>query len=187
MTQRQSADLQALLLRCADRDQQAFATLYERTSAKLFGIVIGILGRGTHAEDALQEIYLKVWQRSGSYRPQYGAPMTWLISVARNHALDVIRKNATENRLRDDRDTDALLQTLTGQASEGHADHLQAGILQQCLMQLESRARECILRAYCEGYSHQELSIRFDKPLGTVKSWIRRALASLRSCVDEHC
>lgn len=186
MTHGQSADLQQLMLRCADRDQQAFALLYDRTSATLYGILVNMLGPGPLAEDALQEVFIKVWRRSGSYRPAQGKAMTWLISITRHHALDVLRKHRTENLLRQETtNTDALLDSLQTQTN-GSADHLQAGILHRCLMQLEALSRECVVRAYCEGYSHQELSTRLDKPVGTVKSWIRRALANLRDCVDEH-
>lgn len=177
------APLETLLARAALRDRHAFASLYAATSVKLFSVVRRILQQETLAEESLQEIYLKIWNAAGDYHAGRGRPMTWMISLARNHAIDTLRAVGR----RPDMHGDALPESLTSNASGPEKQAANAAVaddLSQCLEQLAEDARECLQLAYCEGYTHQELSERTGSPVGTIKSWLRRGLGTLRDCLE---
>ena len=93
-----SADIADLIARCSLRDRAAFRTLYQRTSAKLFGVVLRVLKNRAEAEEAIQEVYIKIWQRADRYVPGQYSPISWLVAIARNHALDMIRARRPESR-----------------------------------------------------------------------------------------
>ena len=94
--ERRNEQLKELLAACALHDRRAFAQLYQMSSAKLYGVILRILGRDEWAQDCLQEAYIKVWHNAGNYRPYIAAPMTWMITIARNQALDLLRKRRRE-------------------------------------------------------------------------------------------
>ncbi|SME94934.1 RNA polymerase, sigma subunit, ECF family [Tistlia consotensis] len=176
--------LAPLLAACAAGDRAAFATLYQASSAKLFGVALRILRRDDWARDVVQDAYLTIWRRAGDYRAERGTPMTWMIAIVRNRALDRLRRDRGERSL--DELTEAGLepddpQALARVAAAGEGSGTR---LVTCLGQLDARARRCILRAYCEGYTHSELAEREAAALGTVKSWIRRGLIQLKSCLE---
>jgi len=172
-----------LLARCALRDREAFAALYDATSAKLFSVIQRILGQEAVAEETLQEVYLNIWQRAGDYHAGKGQPMTWLISVARYRAIDALR---SQQRRVPDGSHDAV-DTLEERSSGPQKLAQQAGeavALDECLDQLADERRQCLQLAYCEGYTHEELSQRLGSPIGTIKSWIRRSLLAVRDCLE---
>jgi len=177
--------LKALLGKVAKSDQQAFKLLYDDTSGQLYGIMVRVLGHGAIADEALQEAYMRIWQKADSYDESLGQPLTWMSTVARNHALDIRRKRV----LREDKEVDWL-----EESPEHQQDHKVAftqkieiaDVLGLCLERLEPSARTCSVGAYIEGHSQQELSQQLESPLGTVKSWIRRGLLILRECLNEH-
>lgn len=179
-----SIELEQLLSLCGEGKQAAFAELYQRTSAHLYAVLLRILKIESIAEDALQETYVKIWNNSHTYQKELGAPITWMNSVARYHALDLLRRRQTREDLESEYVPDYP-------AHEVMAPHLlddqlaSREILTVCLDRLEDNAKSCIVKAYCEGYSQQELSRDKDAPLGTVKSWIRRGLLALKECIDE--
>jgi RNA polymerase sigma-70 factor (ECF subfamily) len=173
------ASLAAWLAGVARRDTDALAVLYGQTSGRLFAVLLRLLRRRDLAEEVLHDVYLKVWDRAGSYQPERGAPMAWLVAVARHAALDHLRRQrrAPEEglppghlELPDPRDAAA------GSAAR-HA-------LQACLDQLEPEPRRCVLLAYQGGFTYEELARRFDRPPNTVKSWVRRSLLRLRRCLE---
>ncbi len=172
-----------LLSACALHDRQAFHQLYELTSAKLYGVILRILNRSEWAEDCLQEAYVKVWNRAESYRPQLASPMTWMATIARNQALDHLRRRRREVReaeveaFPEEVDQDLLPQDKLQQTDEGRQ-------LNHCLEQLKSQQRQIIALAYFKGLTHEELAQRTDTPLGTVKTWIRRGLEQLKRCLE---
>lgn len=178
-----NAQLQGLLAACALNDRQAFSRLYEMTSAKLYAVVLRILTRDEWAQDCLQEAYIKVWNRAESYRPQLASPMTWMATIARNQALDLLRRRHREVREADTEDfpeevdQDPLPQEKLQQTDEGRR-------LNRCLEQLKSQQRQIIALAYFKGLTHDELAARTDTPLGTVKTWIRRGLEQLKRCLE---
>lgn len=176
--------MRQLIQACAAGDQDAFKQLYESSSAQLLGVLIRMLPSKAIAEEVLQETYIKIWDNLDSYNAELGNPTTWMISIGRNCAIDTIRKrnirehNEIDNDYSDDIDTGALL----GQTEQSIED---IQILSLCLERLEAEPRDCIIKAYCAGYSHEELSQTLQTPLGTIKSWIRRGLMALRGCIDE--
>jgi RNA polymerase sigma-70 factor (ECF subfamily) len=178
-----NAQLQELLAACALNDRRAFSRLYELTSAKLYGVVLRILSRDEWAQDCLQEAYIKVWNKAESYRPQLASPMTWMATIARNQALDLLRRRHREVRESDTEDfpeevdQDPLPQEKLQQTDEGRR-------LNRCLEQLKSQQRQMIALAYFKGLTHDELAARTDTPLGTVKTWIRRGLEQLKRCLE---
>lgn len=176
--------LEHLVARSAMGDRLAFADLYQATSAKLFAVLLRILKNEELAEDALQDVFIKVWHKAKEYHAGKGAVMTWLLSIARYRAIDMLRraKSAVQTDSADDvlensaADQPDLVE-LTGRAVDNDR-------LNTCLDELESPRRACLVLAYCEGYTHDELSRRLGSPVGTIKSWIRRGLQALKACLD---
>jgi len=170
----------------AKGDQSAFESLFKAVSGRLFGILLRILKNRELAEDALQETFIKVWKHANTYSAKQGAPMTWLNSLARNHALDVLRRSGTRagvNVKIPELNPDTW-RTPTRAFSDTFAD---IEGLQFCLQKLSTESQTCIVGLYCDGHTQEELSQLLQRPLGTVKSWIRRGLDSLRECLnDEH-
>jgi RNA polymerase sigma-70 factor (ECF subfamily) len=175
-----TADIADLIARCSLRDRAAFRLLYQRTSAKLFGVVLRILRNRAEAEEAIQEVYIKVWQRADRYVPGNYSPISWLVAIARNHALDMVRARRPMSD-----DLDGALEVpdsapdperLT-QASEDGAR------IEACLSQLDDDKAEAVRGAYLDGYSYDELAQRFSVPLNTMRTWLRRSLIRLRECL----
>lgn len=178
--------LDRLLAATAAGDAQAFRRLYEQASPHLLGLLIRILQRRDWAEEALQDCFLRVWQKAESYTPARGAPMTWLMSVARYRALDLLRMKRPEVELPEEgEETPMLFAADEGSDPQARAAEAQ-GVdrLSGCLKHLPDEQRRSVLLAYYEGYTHQELARAMKAPLGTVKSWVRRGLATLRSCLE---
>lgn len=164
-------------------DRQAFAVLYGRTSPHLLAVLLRMLKQRDRAEEALHEVYLKVWRTAGGYDPARGAAMAWLVGVARHAALDRLRRSRREVALEEAADRDdepaGTLDPLA--ASLAAAD---ARRLQRCLEGIEPEPRSCIVLAYWEGLTHDQLAQRLQRPVGTVKSWIRRSLIRLKHCLE---
>jgi len=181
--QQRNAQLQELLAACALKDRQAFARLYVMTSAKLYGVVLRILSRDEWAQDCLQEAYIKVWNRADSYRPYLASPMTWMATIARNQALDLLRRRHREVReseidgLPEEVDRELLPPERLQRSADGQR-------LNRCLEQLKSQQRQVIALAYFRGLTHDELAARTHTPLGTIKTWIRRGLEQLKRCLE---
>lgn len=130
----------------------------------------------------MQEVYLKVWQNAASFNPEAGRPMTWLISVARYRAIDVIRQHRERPASTDDEGVD-WIETLP-EPRDREAEFLEVERLRVCLDRLDETHRRCLLEAYYAGYSREELAMRFGKPVNTIKTWLHRGVASLRGCLD---
>lgn len=170
----------------ANGETNALRTVYAMTSAKLFGICLRICGERASAEDVLQNVYIKVWERAGRFDAELASPITWLATIARNSAIDWRRSVAG----RAARDT-LPEQAASAVADEGpRADQLlmaaeSADRLRRCLGELEERTRSCIRSAFFDGSTYAELSERENIPLGTMKSWIRRGLLRLKDCLGD--
>ena len=163
----------------AQGDRAAFARFYERTSAKLFGVVLRILPERSVAEDAMQDAYAKIWRNAAGYDARRGSPITWAATIARNVAIDLRRKEHPGGRHRDeDFDFDAMSDPAAGASAEEMA------ALRACLERLDPEQRTLILSAYLNGESREELAERLGHPTGTIKSWLHRGLARLRGCLD---
>jgi RNA polymerase sigma-70 factor (ECF subfamily) len=177
--------LEPLLAAVARGDQAAFAELYALTSPRLFAVLLRILKRNDWAEDALQDCYMRVWRRSESYAPDRGAPLAWLVTIARYRALDVLRARGHQPGDAEPEDITELPLVDAGPRPEDHAQQSE-GLerLRDCLRGLSDEQRRSVLLAYYEGYTHSELADRLATPLGTVKSWVRRGLTQLRTCLE---
>jgi len=176
--------LVALLGACAHGDRTAFEQLYRQTSAKLFGIALRIVRQEGLAEDVLQECYIRIWNRAGDYREGLAAPMTWMASIVRNRSLDWLRRANPEV-------IDVDGEIIEGVASDGPGplaaleQSRDGATLARCLGELESKQRQAILLAFHGGLSHSELAAQLRQPLGTVKTWVRRGLARLKTCLGK--
>ena len=176
------AELEGLLLAVARRDREAFRRLYDLTSAKLFATILRIVRVRAPAEEILQDVFLRIWQNAGTFSPQTAPAQAWINSIARNRAIDVLRQRsfvqvggAEDNtnwyeRIAEDRDREA--------------DMINNASLRHCLGTIDEQARDCVLLAYYEGFSREELAQRYDRPVNTIKTWLHRSLASLRACLD---
>jgi len=179
-----------LLARVALRDQQAFKELYDLTSPHLYGVALRYLRTASTAEEILQEAYINVWQQAGTYAATLSAPMTWLISVVRNKALDHLRKFKRETETTDSVDAGGEGQV---DAIADHADPhelfsaaTEALVLRRCVAQLDPPQRQSLALAFYDGLSHSELAEHLRVPLGTAKAWVRRGLERLRKCIEAH-
>jgi RNA polymerase sigma-70 factor (ECF subfamily) len=187
-----SRELSQLLARAGLGDRAAFGQLYERTSGHLFAVVLRIQRDRGQAEDLLQEIYVSVWKAAASFDAARSQPLTWLTSIARNRAIDSLRRTQAqpqmESTTRDDDDerpdaTEALADPnpgpldLLGRASDARE-------LSHCMEKLTPPQRQSVALAFFDGLSHAEVADQLREPLGTVKSWVRRALMTLKGCLE---
>lgn len=168
-----------MLARVALGDRDAFADLYDATSAKLFGIALRILKDRSASEDALQEAYIKIWHKADSYSANGLSPMTWLITIARNTAIDRLRAR------RETRGLDMVAEPADPAATpEGSAIAAsEARRIALCLDELEADRRAAVRGAYLMGETYADLAARFDVPLNTMRTWLRRSLIALRECL----
>jgi RNA polymerase sigma-70 factor (ECF subfamily) len=175
-------ELVVLLSRVAAGDRGAFQILYEHTSSKLFASVCRILGNRTTAEDAVQEAYLKVWNRAGDFDGALGTPIAWMTTIARHAAIDAARRGAERVSASSAEIDPDLIERLADPASAGEGGSATPR-LAACLEGLEADRRAMVLLAYCAGWSREELARRFDRPVATVKTIIRRSLIALKECL----
>jgi RNA polymerase sigma-70 factor (ECF subfamily) len=182
---RESGDamaLSALLAQVAAGDRNALAELYSRTSAQLLGLVVRMLHRRDVAEEVLHDAYLRIWHNAATFSPQRGSAMSWMVAIVRNAALDRLRRQRREVPLESLADYDEPSAEPEGPTAVLATAERRA--LADCLGQLEAEQRNCLLLAYYHGLTHEELAQRLARPMGTVKSWIRRSLLRLRQCLD---
>ncbi|MBL8260694.1 MAG: sigma-70 family RNA polymerase sigma factor [Candidatus Competibacteraceae bacterium] len=174
-----------LLARCALRDRRAFETLYRQTSPTLYGLLLKLTRDREQAADLLQEGFVRVWQRAGDYRPRLGQPITWMGSIVRHLAIDRLRRG--EHRRRGELDDEAwarLADTGLGPDERLEVERSDSA-LARCLEGLEPEPRRAVLLAYFEGLTHEALARALNRPLGTVKAWVRRSLQRLKTCLGE--
>jgi RNA polymerase sigma-70 factor, ECF subfamily len=174
-------EIAGLLSRCALRDRQAFAALYGRTSAKLFGVTLRILKDRSEAEEALQEVYVKIWQRADRYVAGGYSPISWLVAIARNHSLDILRGRKPRS---EDIDVALEIADAAPNPEQAAADSGERARIDTCLDELDSEKAAAVRGAYLDGYSYDELATRFSVPLNTMRTWLRRSLLKLRDCLS---
>ncbi len=187
-----AVQLAQTLSRVALGDRVAFRTLYDQAGAHLLGVILRINSDRAQAEELLQEVFIKIWNAASSFDAQKAQAMTWMTSVARNRAIDSLRRRQTEphevrsRHSADDEEEDMLNQfasdapgpmELLGQA-------VQAKAIKVCLGGLNREQQQSLALAFYEGLSHAEVAEHLGQPLGTVKSWVRRGLQGLRTCLE---
>jgi RNA polymerase sigma-70 factor, ECF subfamily len=177
----QQARLADLLARTASGDRRAFAELYDSTRSKLFGVSLRIVRERQLAEEVLQDGFVSIWNHASDYARAKSAPMTWMTAIVRNRSLDVVRRS------REEPDVDDLLSANLVDAAampvRQAEDRADAHDIQKCLGELDAEQRQTIALAFFHGLTHSELAGHLGRPLGTVKTHIRRGLIRLRDCL----
>ena len=173
----------------ARKDQVAFAALYSTTKRKLFSTVLLIVKRSELAEEIIQEAYVRIWHSASSYRSSRGSPMTWMITIARNLAIDMVRKPAREiysdgsELLELPADGPTALEILEDSEDQQTAMQEQQDVF-TALQALHPARRDLIIGAYIHGESREQLSKRTGIPVNTIKTWIRRSLLEVESILQ---
>jgi len=162
-------------------DRDAFAALYRATSAKLYGVALRILRRRDLADEVIQETYVRIWNNAATFDPARASPITWMVTIARNRALDEVRRAAplpidTTPEAADVADEGMLASERAELASD-------LARLRTCLDGLEPERRDIVRLAYLDGLSREELGVRFGHPPGTIKTWLHRSLKQLKACL----
>lgn len=174
-------DYEAAVEACARGERYALRSLYEREARWLVAVAQRIVRDRELARDVVQDAFLQIWQRASSFRRDLGSGRGWIYTVVRHRALDVARTAGRETAAGDDIDT---LADAAAIASTGVASSFDTESLERCLDTLEASKRNCIVLAFVEGYTQDQIARRLDTPVGTVKSWIRRGLLSLKACLS---
>ena len=174
-------DITKLIVRVSMKDRAAFDLLYRETSPKLFGVCLRILRQRGEAEEALQEVFVKIWTKADRFAVSDLSPMSWLVAIARNHAIDVIR---ARRPLAAELDVAASVsdpnpdpEAMTVASDERQRIH-------GCLEELDSDRAAAVRGAYLDGDSYLELAERFSVPLNTMRTWLRRSLMKLKECLE---
>jgi RNA polymerase sigma-70 factor (ECF subfamily) len=175
-------ELVEAIARVSGQDRAAFERVYAATSAKLYGIIIRILGRRDVADDVLQEVYIRVWQRAAEFDPTIASPITWLTTIARNRALDEIRRKAM--RSLDDCPKVFDLPNRDNPLADYERNEARRR-LQTCLDLLGPDKKHVLLQAYYYGMTREEIAARIGRPASTVKTWLRRSLAELKGHLEK--
>lgn len=170
----------AILRRVAKKDSTSFEQLYSATSGILFSVAMKMLQNKDLAEEVLQETYVQIWHSASEYQTGRGKVLTWMVSILRYRVLDLIRYNKVRKSEADATPSEDI-------ALEDDNEFLQLNekeLLSRCLGELEGEQHQAIFLAYFKGMSHGEVTTHMDKPLGTIKAWIRRGLQSLQRCLS---
>ena len=182
--QERSARLTELLARTALADQRAFADLYRLTSAHLYAVALRILRESAAAEEVLQESFISIWNHAGSYVAAKSQPFTWLTSIVRNRCLDQLRHRELPTVTIDDEDEGMTLRDDGPTPLEMLVAGADARAVKGCVEALEAGQKQALALAFYRGLSHSEPAAHLNEPLGTVKSWVRRGLERLKSCME---
>jgi RNA polymerase sigma-70 factor, ECF subfamily len=185
-----SDELERLLLRMCDKDEAAFERLYVATRRKLFATVRVLVKRGHLAEEIVQEAYVRIWLNAGSYRRSQGTPMVWMITIARNLAIDIARRSTREVYADDSiftsiaDESPTALETIEIREAHDDAIHHQQGMF-AALHALDPTKRHLVIAAYLYGESRDRLSKHYGVPVNTIKTWLRRALLEVRASLQD--
>lgn len=177
-----AADISALINRVAKQDRAAFAKLYQATAPKLLGVVLRIVKERPWADEVIQEAYLKIWQRAGLFDAGKASPVTWLVSIARNKAIDELRKHPAGRTTTDHAMDEMVSRQPTVQ--DVMEDQQVVNKLNQCIDQLEKDRQNIVRLAYLSGWSREELANQYEQPVNTIKTWLRRALQDIKGCLE---
>jgi len=175
------AELVWLIAAVAKGDEAAFERLYTATRAKLYGVVLRILRRQDLAEEVVQETYVKIWSNAGQFNPGQSSPITWMASIARNRAIDIVRKTSELSIEQEPAAMDVAADSPDPLARREMTEELKR--LLECVGQLEPDRQKLVLLAYYNGWSREQLASKFEAPVNTVKTWLRRSMMDIRKCL----
>ena len=176
MPEPDNLELEALLSRCARQDHKALEELYKRVSPHLLALLLRMLRSRDLAEDALQEAFVRVWRQAGQFEARRGRALAWMVGICRYRAIDMLRGR---------QDWVGLEAVSEGSVAAARPEStLTQRALERCLSLLSGEQRHCLVLAYQQGLTQDNIATSLGYPLGTVKSWVRRALSSLRRCLD---
>jgi RNA polymerase sigma-70 factor (ECF subfamily) len=170
-----------LIAAVAKRDEAAFERLYVATRAKLFGVVLRILHRQDLAEEVIQEAYVRIWNNAAQFDPAASSPITWMASIARNRAIDVARKRSEASIEEVPAAMVVAAESPDPLSRREMTEELQR--LLECIGRLEADRQKLVLLAYYNGWSREQLATKFETPVNTVKTWLRRSLMDIRECL----
>ena len=176
-------ELARLIAACAARDTHALRRIYDLMAPQMLASMVRILRRRALAEEALQDVFVSVWQRAAQFDGARGPARFWLLAIARHRAIDVLRSERTE--LYREADIESLPQSIIEGIGDWSSAGLSAAALERCFEELSGEQRRGIELAFVNGYSHADIARVTGEPLGTIKRWIRRGLASLRACLEK--
>lgn len=181
-------EIQDLLIDCGQQKQTAFEKLYQQASPRLYGAALRLLQNSELADEALQEAFVHIWHKAAEYDPQKGSAFAWMATIVRYRALDIIRREKSQQNRSEAMATEHLTlnqgeEPLLYEHNLDEEQNLHR--LQECLKALDSQQRKSVLMSYYYGYSHSEMVGRLKRPLGTIKSWIRRGMESVRECMQQ--
>ncbi len=174
------AEIEEMIAQVALRDESAFSSLYDATSRKLFGVCLRVLSNRSEAEEVLQEVYVRIWHKADSYAVTGHSPMTWLITVARNLAIDRLRRRKAPTK-----DIDAVFDVADnrpGPEASAIASSERA-LLDACMNELDPSRADAVRKAYLEGQTYKNLAKHHGVPLNTMRTWLRRSLQALKECL----
>ncbi|HET8609012.1 MAG TPA: sigma-70 family RNA polymerase sigma factor [Burkholderiales bacterium] len=172
-----------LLARSAQGDRDAFADLYRQSAPHLYALALRLLRSADAAQEVLQDSFASIWLHAPDYATTRGAPMNWMASIVRHRALDVLRQPVSRLRLVTDADVEMPAEPDLEPLEQAIAADHSAALL-DCMRRLSGPQRQTIMLAFFHGLTHSEVAGHLAKPLGTVKTWIRQALVSLKGCID---
>lgn len=175
------SEISTLINKVSLGNRAAFSQLYDATSGKLFAVCLRVLKQRDIAEDAMQEAYVKIWKNAGRYEVTDHSPMTWLITIARNTAIDSLRTQKPTQGIDDHSHYIMAPGPTPEQASLARSDVKR---IIGCLNELDTDRREAIKGAYLDGETYKDLAARFDVPINTMRTWLRRGLSALRECMS---
>lgn len=175
-------NLENLIAQTALGNQAAFSLLYDDTSGKLMVVCMRVLNERAAAEDAMQEAYVKIWNNADRYQVTGHSPMSWLITIARNSAIDKLRMRRTEIDVADFGDRIAAPGLSPEQSAIAASESKR---IKSCMEKLDADRRSAVTGAYLKGQSYKELADQFNVPLNTMRTWLRRSLTTLRECLAQ--
>src|ERR1700753_898670 len=175
------AELVWVIAAVAKGDEAAFERLYGATRAKLYGVVLRILRRQDLAEEIIQETYIKVWNSADQFDPAQSSPITWMAAIARNRAIDLVRRK-TELSIEEEPDAmEVASDSPDPLARREMSEELKR--LLECVGRLEQDRQKLVLLAYYNGWTREQLAEKFEAPVNTIKTWLRRSMMDIRACL----
>lgn len=177
----ESDEISKLLGRIALKDRAAFDRLYTLASPKLFGLCCRLLSERSEAEDALQEVFIKIWNKADRYRPGSASAMGWLCAIARHHCIDRLRARRLPEKSIDE--VYDIADPVSGPEKNAINEN-DRRLIDKCMSELDPDKATAVRAAYVEGYSYAELSSHYNVPMNTMRTWLRRSLIKLRKCLE---